>query len=141
MAERFKYEKRYYYPHMMPNDVAIWERFIVAHPDYFDECEYDVPVGSGPDFDTTVNEPTGGDALKLYRRKIDVVGYKDGRLFIVEIKPRAGTSAIGQVRGYALLYKQEYNPPSDPTCMIVTDILRPDMNMLAAADGVKLMVV
>lgn len=141
MAERFKYEKRYKYPHMKPHDIAIWERCLVKFPELFDECEYDVPVGSGPEFDPTVSPETGGDNYVLYQRKIDVVGWKGEQLYIVEVKPRAGTSALGQVTGYGKLYERDYAPKTKPKLVVLTDSLLPDMKTLAQQFGVELIIV
>lgn len=139
MAERFPYGQRYYYPHMKPNDVAIWERFIAANPAAFDECEYDVQVGYAPPFDPTVNDATGGDASALYKKKIDVVAFKAGQPFIIEVKPNAGHSAVGQLLGYVELYKQDYLPAAEPKAIILTDSPAPDTKLLADKYGIKIL--
>lgn len=141
MPETFPFEKRYWYPHMMPYDVAIWERFIEKYPDAYDFVSYDVKVGSGPAHDTVVNPETGGDSINLYKRKIDVVGYKGERIDIIELKPRAGSSALGQVAGYGVLYKKDYTPPTEPNLVVITDQLGTDMDTLSSSMGVKLIVV
>lgn len=141
MDDTFKYEKRYHYPHMKPADVAIWERFIAASPDAYETCQYDVHVGSPPPFDPTVNDATGGDASALYKRKIDVVAHKGGQTDIIELKPSAGTSALGQVRGYVTLYKRDVDSASSPRAVLITDVLGPDMQELARTMGVKLIIV
>lgn len=141
MPEIFNYEKRYKYPHMMPGDVEIWERFIEANPTAYDKVSYDVKVGSVPSFDTTVNHETGGNADNLYRRKIDVLGYKGEHIDVIELKPRAGTSAVGQVKGYGKLYEREYSAPSPVGLVIITNELLPDMTFLSESEGVRLIIV
>lgn len=141
MPEKYKYEKRSWYPHMMPYDVAIWEKFIEQFPDAYDFVSYDVKVGSLPDFDTTVSPDTGGKADDLYRRKIDVVGFKGDQIDIIEIGPNAGSNKLGQVVGYKTLYIKEYKPSVEPKAIVLTDALRPDMNFLAESMGVFMVVV
>lgn len=141
IPDNIPFEKRGYYPHMKPNDVAIWERFITAYPDNYDYCQYDVLVGSDPAFDTTVTPDTGGDAWKLYQKKIDVVGFKGERIDIIELKPSAGASAVGQVLMYKKLYKKDYTPPTEPRCIIITDKVNPDTSEFAEDSGVKVIVV
>lgn len=126
---------------MKPNDVAIWERFIDQFPTAYDECEYDVAVGSAPEFDTVVNDENQATADKLYQRKIDVVGWKDGKCHVIELKPRAGTSALGQVRGYVHLYIKEHGNVGPCTPVVITDSLGADMPELAESMGVKLIIV
>ena len=141
MSEIFPYELRYWYPHMMPADVKLWERFIAKFPNAYDSVEYDVKVGSAPEFDTIVSPETKGDDINLYRRKIDVVGFRGASIDIIELKPRAGTGAIGQIVGYAKLYTREFNPPEPVNRLIITDQLLPDMEFLASSAGVRLVVV
>lgn len=141
MPETFPFEKRHWYPHMMPYDVAIWERFIEKYPDAYDFVSYDVKVGSAPEFDTVANPETGGDAINLYKRKIDVIGHKGERIDIIELKPKAGSSALGQVVGYSVLYEKDYSPPTKPNLVVITDQMGRDMDTLASAMGIKVIVV
>lgn len=141
MAERFKYEKRYHYPHMKPNDIEIWERCIAAHPRLLDFVEYDVEVGSGAPFDPIVNDQTNGDVNSLYKRKIDVVGYKGEDIYIIEIKPNAGTSAIGQVKGYKRLFERDFPEQKVTAPVIVTDRMSHDVQFIADEEKVLMMYV
>lgn len=138
MADLYKYEKMDFYPHMKPNDRAIWERFIEKNPEAFDKVQYDVLVGSVPAFDTTVNPSTGGNVADLYRKKIDVVGYKGAQISIIELKPEAQISSIGQLLGYVELYKKEYKPALEPFAILLTDRIMLDMQELTAKYGIKL---
>lgn len=139
--EKVPYGKRYWYDHMGAQDVALWERFIAAYPTAYDLCQYDVAVGSVPKFDTTVNPDTAGNVERLYMRKIDVVGYKGGGMDIVEIKPRAGMSAVGQVVGYRELYVRDHKPAVTPNAVIITDRSDLDLEHVAAGQGVRVVVV
>lgn len=129
------------YPHMGPADTVIWDRFISAFPVAFDKVAYDVKVGTGAEFDTVVNPETGGDIAGLYKSKIDVIGVKDGRNYIVEVKPRADTRALGQVEGYVELARRDIPELSDPRPMIVCEALLPDIEYLSLKRGIELRVV
>ncbi len=141
MPERVAYGKRPSYPHLKPADVAIWERYIDEHPDAFDWCEYDIAVGDGADFNTVVSPDTGGDCMKLYKWKIDVVAGKGEAVFVIEIKPDAGLSALGQVINYAILYEEEIEKPGLSQPVLITNRLRPDMPRLCAHHNVLYQVV
>lgn len=138
MPGQYAYEKRRKYPHLKPQDVAIWERYIAANPMAYEGVDYDVAVGDSPRFSTEVNPETGGDDRFNYRRKIDVVGYVAGRVEIVEIKPQASPSAFGQVLGYLQLYKSYVDPEANAKAVIITDHILPDMPHLAYMFGVEL---
>jgi len=137
----YPYQKLSKYPHMKPADVLLWERFIEKYPNAYDSCEYDVWIGTPPPFDTMVNEETGGNVEGLYRLKIDVVAHRGGRIDVIELKPRARLSSLGQVKGYARLYARDLKPTGELRPVIVTDWLFPDMQELADAEGVGLIVV
>ena len=57
----------------------------------------------------------------LYQKKIDVIGYKNNDVYIVEVKPNAGSSALGQVLSYKLLYQNEFQISPPAKLMIITD--------------------
>ena len=133
------YEKRYKYPGMMPLDKAIWERFIEQNPAAFIECAYNIAVGGGTEMDTVVNPASGGDINKLYQRKIDVVARAAAGLVIIELKPRATTSSIGQVKGYLTLFKRDFSPTEKLAAMVITDNIMPDMEFLAKEESVTVM--
>ena len=126
---------------MKPADVLIWERFIEKYPDAYETCQYDVEVGSPPDFDTIVNPETGGDAEALYKRKIDAVCVKNGNIDIIELKPNAGPSSVGQVKGYRTLYVRDLTPARTPRAVIITDKIRRDMPYIAEEEGVEMIAV
>ena len=139
--ETFPFEKRYKYAHMKPADIELWERFIKEFPEMYDSVQYDVPVGEGPMFDTLITEETGAHDERLYKRKIDVVGFKKDEIDIIEVKPKAGSSAIGQVLMYRNLYTKDYKPPKYPKCVIITDTISNDVADFATEAEVQMVVV
>ena len=141
MRDIFKYEKRYKYPHMKPADVAIWERFIEKFPDAYETCQYDFNVGDAPPFNPMGDDGEDLNQDALYRLKIDVVGKKNGKIDIIELKPKAGPSTIGQVKGYRLLYMRDEVVNITPNMIIITDQLMPNMEFMAKEEGVKIIVV
>ena len=126
---------------MAPADVAIWNRFMAANPTAFEAVAYDVAVGEGAEFDTNTRPDGGGDVNRLYQRKIDVVAQAGDVLYIIEIKPRATTAAIGQVKGYMRLFARDYNPKQAMQPLIITDSLMPEMQYLCDVENVKIFVV
>lgn len=140
IVETYPYGLRNWYPHMKPRDQAIWERFIKQFPDMYDKVGYDVPCGSVPALDTIIDGEKQTSVEKLYRKKIDVVGFKGDQIDIIELKPDADTSALGQVRGYVRDYIKDYAPATEPKAIVITDRLLPDMNFHAAEEGVMLII-
>jgi hypothetical protein len=126
---------------MAENDRAIWERFIAAHPRAFTEVDYDVAVGSTPDYAQSAVVQGGGNMERLYKRKIDAVGYAPGIDTVVEVKPQCTMSTIGQVTGYMHLYTRDMQPTNTVTGMIVCERADPDAIEFAEMNKILVMVV
>ena len=123
---------------MKPRDIEIWERFISQTPNAFDKVEYDVHVGDPRDNDEELSPAMERDRQALGKRKIDVVGFRDDVIFIIEIKPNAGASALGQSIMYDFLYTRDYAPQGPTVAMILTDIATPNLADLTLEHNITL---
>lgn len=141
MIGRFRYGKLANYPHMKPEDVAIWERFLAAYPNYFETCDYDVAVGAGrmPAEPQAENDARGWAALT--RKKIDVVGYTKDFIAVIEVKPRARANALGQVWMYDELYREDYQTNLPVRNIIITDDIDPDTLKVAKTGDIEMIAV
>jgi len=132
---------RYKYTQMFPGDVPLWERFLRLQGKEFRKFEYDVKVGRGieapPDWAEQYRKATRILSLK----RIDVVGYKDNQVWIFEVKPDAGLSALGQLIGYRTLWLRERKEPPYVILALITDRLNEDERYLFEQHGIKLFLV
>ena len=141
MLDIFPFQKGYWYPHMSEADKAIWERFIEMHPDAYNSCQYDYHVGNPPPFNTLMDDGEDLNQDKLYRLRIDVLGHSRGNVDVIEIKPNAGASTIGQVKSYRTLFTRDEPQKGRVGMVIITDKLQNNMEYLCKAEGVKIIVV
>lgn len=141
MQEVFTYGKRYWYPHLTQDHISIWEKFIAEFPDAYDYCQYDLEIGQIPDFVTGHDDQRMRGQANLYQRKIDVVGFKGDQIDLIEIKPHAGLSSLGQINGYKALYQRDFSPAVVPKAIVVTDRIDDDVAHAAYAQGVQIIVV
>ena len=141
MRGQFEFKRLNNYPHLKPEDVFIWERFLGKFPGAYDSVDYDFGVGALPEFSRAVVQEIGVGELSLYKKKIDVVGYKGDQPDIIEVKPNASASALGQLWQYGVLYKNYFNPDIEPKLVLITNRILPDMNLLAYTLGIKIVVV
>lgn len=139
IAEREPYRLQRRYNHMKPVDVEIWEAFLRAYPNAYESVIYDQPVGTGSPIPEGTPDNIALDMKMLTQWKIDVVGFIDDEVHVIEIKPDAGLSALGQVLGYAYLFRKEHPEHSKVVPVILTNQIRPDMPELTKAQGVRLM--
>lgn len=126
---------------MFPRDIYIWRDFITLYENNFNSFDYDVKVGEGrtplPEWD----EETKHIQELLTRKRIDAVGYQDDNITVFEVKPEAGSTAIGQAISYAQLYIREFKPTLPVTPAIVTNEETPDTRFLCNLNGIILYIV
>jgi len=129
------------YPHMLPNEAEIWDRLLAIRTPPFIKLEYDVHVG-----DTPEPPPDLPDYLKpmfetVYRKRIDVVAHDPDKIFVIEVKPRAGMSALGQVLSYKFLYERDFKPTKPVEMRIVSEREEPNIREIAALQNVGIWIV
>lgn len=129
------------YPHMLPADVRLWERWLDKHGDFFTSVQYDVHVGGDVERLPHWSDKFTTEASWLAAKRIDVVGYKPGEIWLIEVKPEAGTAAIGQLVSYLILYRLKFAPAADLICALVTNYLVPDEKVILETLGFRWFVV
>jgi hypothetical protein len=125
---------------MMPEDVAVWERFIEANPEYYDTVEYDYPVGTTPDFVAQGTPEDHATMERLYKKKIDVVAKKDGKVCLIELKPTCTGSTIGQILQYKHLYMRDVSATPVPDAIVICGSTTDDVKEFAATQSVEIIV-
>jgi len=98
------------YVHMMPLEVPIWERFLRSGQLQLDRYEYDIHVGEGAPIPDDATEAEIRQIQAITQKRIDAVGWGEGAVWLIEVKPRAGHSAAGALLNYARLFKEKYRP-------------------------------
>lgn len=111
------------YPHLVGSDVPIWDAWIRTHGHYFSGFDYDIHIGAGlephKDSDYQLQEMW----VTLTQKRIDVVGYRPGETWLIEVKDRPTVAVIGQCLSYQILYNIDFSPPSPPiTCLVAGHI-------------------
>ena len=134
------YKKQLKYPHLGPEDTAIWSRFIEKYPDYYKSVDYDVKVGEGRDYSGLPEDEYSDDLKYLSKKRIDVVAFTDSDIHVIEVKPRAGLSAIGQSLGLADLYRAIVPADKLVKAVLITDQILPDMEALCLKMNVLIFV-
>ena len=139
--KRFPYKKLHKYPHLLAEDVVLWNRFIEQHPNRFDYCDYDVHVGDGTKLPDDYEPNYKKMAKELSQFRIDAVGWKGNLPTIIEIKPRASTTAIGQIIVYRTLFKKDFPQYPSINSMIITDWEHEEIFSIAFENDIYLVTV
>jgi len=129
------------YPHMLPGDVKIWERWLKINEDKWYDYKYDVHVGKVEPIYETKPINIMNLARAVLRKRIDVVARKDNEIWIFEVKPDAGLGAICQLISYKHLYQEEFRPTETIRLALVTDRLDKDVQTVCQKEGIELFVV
>jgi hypothetical protein len=131
-----EYKKLLKYPHLKPEETEIWSRFIEKHPDIFKSVEYDVLVGKGAEVGEEESEEMRKDIEYLTKKKIDVIGFTDGEIWVIEIRKRAGLDIVGKVVSYRELYRDIAPTDKRLVGVLVTDQEMPDIRALCQKMGI-----
>lgn len=137
MTGRFPYGILAKYPHMKPEDIKVWERFIAQRPDHFDRVDYDVAVGAGAPTDPTHPPEIQADHTILTQKKVDVVAYKDGKTYVIEVGPIADMRKLGQALAYSHLYANDHPDELPLTRMVIAGEMERELEQVYATNGVE----
>lgn len=128
------------YPHLLQPDIDLWIRYLELHEDKYNNFDYDVRIGEGRDVGDIHPETIRKMAIGLSQRRIDVIGYKDDEIEIIEITLSAGLKCIGQLETYPILYKQTYRPVLPVTTLLLTEKIESDIEPILKERGFKYIV-
>jgi len=138
MTGRFEFKTLAKYPHMKPEDVAVWERFITKNPGYFDSVDYDFPVGEGAPTSPDHPPEIQYDHKILTQKKIDAVGYRGNTVTIIEVKPIADMKALGQALTYSHLYAIDHAEATDIQRMVVAGSIERELEGIYTQHDVQI---
>lgn len=115
------------YPHMMPEDVAVWSKFLRQTAGGILECWYDLRVGQSVQIGLGASDMAKRIASQLTRKRIDVVCRVREGYWVVEVKPHANMYAVGQVLSYVRLFAKEFEVSGEITPVLVCDSFDEDL--------------
>jgi len=148
------------YPHMGPEESKIWHRFLSATRMRFTRIDYDVRGGTGyiPSWlereyrtklelyekglitqrDLELTEATLKSTQALTQLRIDVVAETDDAIWILEVKPRAGRSALGQLEAYYFWFMKQFRPAKRVRLGVVCYEVDRNMEPIFASRGIAI---
>ena len=127
--------------HMLPAERKLWEEWLIEFGKGWHGYEYDVRVGRGVDPGEEYPENIRRMARMLTQKRIDVVAWRQGVLWIFEVKPHAGLSAYGQLLAYEKLYRKTFGYGGPIQLAVVTEAMTPDERELYEEAGIKIFLV
>jgi len=125
------------YPQIAPEDEEILNTLLMLRPAYWDRVWYSARVGKHQ-----VKIPDGCAAWEkkyleaTFARRVDLLGLKGTDLHVVEIKPAASYTALGQVLVYTHLVRQLLPLPVTVIPHVLTDSADPLILPIASKHGI-----
>uniref|UniRef100_A0A6H1ZWX8 Uncharacterized protein n=1 Tax=viral metagenome TaxID=1070528 RepID=A0A6H1ZWX8_9ZZZZ len=113
--------------HLRPSERSLFRRFLALDPIGEALYDFDVRLGEGMPLDPTWPDWLSRMASALTQRRADVVAHTTTEDFILEIKDRAGTTAIGQLLCYRALYLRDFKPTNPVRLGVITPRLGFDL--------------
>jgi len=116
------------FPALLPAEIAVWRAWLRLHQAEYDRFDYNARVGPGFDPGGGVPDYIRTMSIANTKKRIDAVAWQGSAPTIVEVKDRAGMSAIGQILGYRVHWQKEHPQAPPPKMLLVANRL---------ADGVS----
>lgn len=124
------------YPHLLPEDVPVWERFLAQFGSQFFSIKYDVRVGNGVPVSPTEPKNIQKMAIMLTQRRIDAVALSHNGIHVIEITRFADLKAIGQLEAYPILYRDRFDPRAKVSPLLVCEKLESDIEPILNQKGI-----
>ena len=124
------------YPGLLPAESAIFNAWATANPSRFDTVDFNVRVGPGFDPGPSWSPSQRTNAIANTQWRIDAVGWLKGFPTLIEVKYRAGTTALGALLGYRHHFSAQYPQFPNPPLMLIAAKLQPNIAAPLQAYGI-----
>ena len=129
------------YPHMKPGEAAIWERFAKILPFPAESIRFDVRLGGGTPLGAEVEDWVRRMVWALSTKRVDVLIENRREVVLVEVKERAAMSAVGQLLGYLVLFREQFPTRKVVRLVCVCERIAPDMGPVFREYGIETFIV
>ena len=127
------------YPHFLAADTEVWTRYLADPIVPIKEVWYDVHVGGAITLQSNADEMDRRIAAGVSRKRIDVVAKIGAGFWIIEVKPVAGLTAIGQIIIYTRLFLREFKVTGEVFPVIIADEI--DQDIMPEIDSLGVVVI
>lgn len=129
------------FPHLLPDDIVVWQAFLKQSPGRWLSIDYDVRVGPGTDPGDSVSPKYRQMGIDLSQMRIDAVGHLPDIIEIVEITTQAGLKAIGQLVSYPILFTATFPTPKIIQPLLVCTSVKPGIDTVLSKLDIRHIIV
>lgn len=123
------------YPGLLPREIVVLRAWLRAHEAEYDRFDYNVRIGDGFDPGPTQSASIRQMTIQNTQKRIDAVAYKGSDVTLIEVKDRAGFSAIGQLVGYRHLWQAAHPELPAPKLLLIANRFQLHVEEIAAANN------
>jgi hypothetical protein len=126
------------FPGMLPREILVFRSWLRLHESEYTRFDYNYRIGTGFDPGPSVPESIRTMAIQNSQKRIDAVAYQDGKVTLIEVKDRAGFSAVGQLVGYLHLWQNDHPNDPAPRLLLVCNRTQEDIGLVANRAGIDI---
>ena len=116
-----------HYPHMLSEDIEVWSKFLAKMSKVITRVWYDLHVGKPARLPAGSSDVLKKVAAGVTRKRIDAVCLVGREYWVIEVKPFANMTALGQAFSYSRLFALEYENYKPVKAVVVCDSVDADM--------------
>lgn len=131
-------QERFNYPGLLPREIIVLRAWLRLHENEYDRFDYNVRIGTGFDPGPSVSQSIRDMAIANSQKRIDAVAYKANQVTLIEVKDRAGFSAVGQLVGYLHMWQAQYPEQPRPRLLLVANRLQDDIPLVASGANIDI---
>ena len=125
------------FPGMLPRECLIWRAWLRLHEREYDAFSYNERIGPGYDPGPAWPENMRVMAIANSQKRLDAVAWRGPQATLVEVKDRAGASALGQLLTYYPLWSTVHQDLPRAKMLLVSNRIQPGIDQAAAWHGVS----
>lgn len=128
--------ERLTYPALLPAEINVLRAWLRLHEAEYTKFDYNVRVGPGFDPGPSSPDYIRKMARDSTRKRMDALAWAGSQPTIIEVKDRAGLSAVGQLMGYVVHWKIEHPHEVPPKALLVANRLAPGVAEVLQAHNI-----
>jgi len=129
------------FPGLLPREILVLKAWLKLHESEYDRFDYNVRLGKGTDPGPTFPDDVRRMAILNTQKRVDAVAWKSDQPTLIEVKDRAGFSAVGQIVGYDALWRAQYPTSPAPKLLMVCNRFTEDILPVLQRNGIALAIV
>lgn len=127
--------ERAQFPGLIPRELIVMLAWLKLHAKDYTHIDGNVRVGAGFDPGPTFPDNIRRMAIANTQNRIDAVAYQGTAVTLIEVKLRAGPSAVGQLMTYEALWMAAHPADVPPRLLLVANKLTANLDTVLQHHG------